>query len=163
MPGKVRDAPLKFGEVILSQTLWYMSLLIYDGIMMTSVSDGMLCNTKKKVCLAISILPLFGSPVSWNTKTVCLRVAKVRPWYWFTSLNFGAFSQERWPATAKVGHFFYSHPSSLTHWGRDKMAAIFQTTFPNEFSWLKMYEYRVKFHWSLFLRVQLIISQHWFR
>ena len=54
-------------------------------------------------------------------------------------------------------------PSKLTHWGRDKMAAIFQTTFPNGFSWMKMYDFRLTFHWSLFLRVQLTIFQHWFR
>ena len=30
----------------------------------------------------------------------------------------------------------------LTHWGRDKMAAIFQTTFSNAFSWMKMHEFR---------------------
>ena len=51
----------------------------------------------------------------------------------------------------------------LTHWGRDKMDAISQTTFSNAFSWMKMFECRLKFHWSLFLRVQLTISQHWFR
>ena len=51
----------------------------------------------------------------------------------------------------------------LTHWSRDKMDAISQTTFSNAFSWMKMFEYRSKFHWSLFLRVQLTISQHWFR
>ena len=51
----------------------------------------------------------------------------------------------------------------LTHWGRDKMAAIFQTTFSNGFSWMKMYEFRLKFHWSLFQRAQLTIFQHWFR
>ena len=51
----------------------------------------------------------------------------------------------------------------LTHWGRDKMAAIFQTTFSNAFSWMKMYEFRLKFHCRLFLRVQLTIFQHWFR
>ena len=28
----------------------------------------------------------------------------------------------------------------LTHWGRDKMAAIFQTTFSNAFSWMKIYK-----------------------
>ena len=28
----------------------------------------------------------------------------------------------------------------LTHWGRDKIAAIFQTTFSNAFSWMKMYD-----------------------
>ena len=53
--------------------------------------------------------------------------------------------------------------AKLTHWGRDKMAAIFQTTFSNAFSWVKMYEFRLRFHWSLFPRVQLTICQHWFR
>ena len=51
----------------------------------------------------------------------------------------------------------------LTHWGRDKMAATFQTTFSNAFSWMKMYEFQLRFHWSLFLRVQLTIFQHWVR
>ena len=51
----------------------------------------------------------------------------------------------------------------LTHWGRDKMDAILQTTFSNAFYWMRMFKYRLKFHWSLFLRVQLTISQHWFR
>ena len=32
-----------------------------------------------------------------------------------------------------------------------------QTTFSNVFSWMKMYEFWLKFHWSLFLRVQLTI------
>ena len=51
----------------------------------------------------------------------------------------------------------------LTHWGRDKMAAIFQTTFSNAFSRMKMYEFRLRFHWILFLRFELTIFQHWFR
>ena len=51
----------------------------------------------------------------------------------------------------------------LTHWGRDKMAAIFQTTFWNAFSWMIMHEFRLIFDWSLFLRFQLTIFQHWFR
>ena len=51
----------------------------------------------------------------------------------------------------------------LTHWGRDKMDAISQTTFSSAFCWTKMFEFRIKFHWSLFLRVQLTIFQHWFR
>ena len=52
---------------------------------------------------------------------------------------------------------------TLTRWGRDKMAAISQTALSNTFSWMEMLEFRSKFHWSLFLRVQLTISQHWFR
>ena len=51
----------------------------------------------------------------------------------------------------------------LTHWGRDKMAANFQTPFSIALSWKKMFEFRLKFHWRLFLRVQLTIFQHWFR
>ena len=50
-----------------------------------------------------------------------------------------------------------------THWGRDKMAVISQATLSSAFSWKKMSEFRLKFHWSLFLRVQLTIFQHWFR
>ena len=51
----------------------------------------------------------------------------------------------------------------LTHWGRERMAAISQTTYSNAFLWMKIYEFRLKFHWSLFPRVQLTIFQHWFR
>ena len=53
--------------------------------------------------------------------------------------------------------------SNLTHWGRAKMAAIFQTTFSNGFSWMKMYQFRLIFHSSLFSMFQLTIFQHWFR
>ena len=53
--------------------------------------------------------------------------------------------------------------SPLTHWGRDKKDAISQTTFSNAFSWMKLLEFWLKFHWNLFLRVQLTIFQHWFR
>ena len=54
-------------------------------------------------------------------------------------------------------------PDCINTLGWDKMAAILQTTFSNEFSWMKMYYFRLKFHWSLFPRVQLTIFQHWFR
>ena len=53
--------------------------------------------------------------------------------------------------------------STLTHWGRDKMDAISQTTSLSAFSWAKMFKLRLKFHWNLFLRVQLTIIQHCFR
>ena len=48
----------------------------------------------------------------------------------------------------------------LTHWGRNKMAAVSQTTLSNAFSWMKMLWLRLKFHWSLFLRFELTIFQH---
>ena len=43
-------------------------------------------------------------------------------------------------------------PCKLTHWGRDQIDALSQTTFSNAFSWMKMNEFRLGFHWSLFLR-----------
>ena len=57
----------------------------------------------------------------------------------------------------------HSNSVESTHWGRDKMAAVSQTTLSNAFSWMKMLEFRLRFHWNLFLRVQLTIFQHWFR
>ena len=39
--------------------------------------------------------------------------------------------------------------SELTHRSRDKMAAISQTTFSTAFSWIKKYEFRYIFHWSV--------------
>ena len=39
----------------------------------------------------------------------------------------------------------------VTHWARNNMAAIFQTTFRNWFLWIKIYE----FQWTIF--------QYWFR
>ena len=56
--------------------------------------------------------------------------------------------------------------STLTHWGRDKMTVTSQTTLSNTFSWMEMWDFQLKFHWSLFLRVQLtalvqITAWHW--
>ena len=45
----------------------------------------------------------------------------------------------------------------------DKMAAISQTTFSIAFLWMKSSVIRFKFHWSLFTRVQLTATCHWFR
>ena len=49
---------------------------------------------------------------------------------------------------------------SLTHLPLDKMATILQRTFSNAFSWM---EIRLRFHWNLFLGLELTIFQHLFR
>ena len=59
-------------------------------------------------------------------------------------------------------HHCITKRQGLTHWGRNKMDAISQTIFSTAFLWLKMFEFRLKFHWNLFLGVQLTIFQHWF-
>ena len=40
---------------------------------------------------------------------------------------------------------------------------ISQTIFSHAFSWMKSFVFWLKINWSLFLRVQLTIFQHWFR
>ena len=44
---------------------------------------------------------------------------------------------------------------TLTYWGRDIVAAISQTPLSSPFHWMKIFEFGLKFHWSLFLRVQI--------
>ena len=73
--------------------------------------------------------------------------------WWFEMLWRCCYIDLMWPNKYRL----------LTHWGRDEMTAIFQTTLSNEFSWMKMYQFRLIFRWSLFLRVQLTVLQHWFR
>ena len=53
--------------------------------------------------------------------------------------------------------------TALTHWGRDKMAAIFKTTFSSAFSWMKIIVFWLQFHWNMFLGVQLTLFHHWSR
>ena len=42
--------------------------------------------------------------------------------------------------------------NELTHLPLDKMATISQMIFPDAFSWMEIFLFRLKFHWSLFLR-----------
>ena len=50
---------------------------------------------------------------------------------------------------------FWDTGGILAYWGRDEIDAIVQTTFSNAFSWMKMYEFRLRFHWNLFLKFQV--------
>ena len=63
----------------------------------------------------------------------------------------------KWPARS------WEILQHLTHWGRDNMAAILQTTLSIAFSWIKMLQFQLNLHLSLFQRVHLTLFQHWFR
>ena len=69
------------------------------------------------------------------------------------------------PGVTSDTHWFtyYALVFLLSHWGRDKMAAISQTTLSNAFSWIGMFEFWLKCHWSLSLGVQLTIFKYCFR
>ena len=72
------------------------------------------------------------------------------------------FFENTFENVCKITSAIYLGLNGLTHWGRDKMDVI-SLTFSSAFPWMKRFEFRLKFHWSLFLRVQLTIFQHWFR
>ena len=82
------------------------------------------------------------------------------------NIKFNDFSRQDLNSMTFPGFYepcWETYTLTLTHWGRDKIDAISQTTFSNVFSSMKMFEFRLKFHWCLFPRAQFTISQHWFR
>ena len=50
--------------------------------------------------------------------------------------------------------FYIGHFLRVTHWNRDKICAVLQKTFSDAFSWMKMFEFWLKFNWNVFQRVQ---------
>ena len=54
-----------------------------------------------------------------------------------------------WPCTINRSSAHFNFRYGLAHWGRGKIAAIFQTTYSNAFSWMKMFEFWLTFHISL--------------
>ena len=124
-----------------------LSYLILAGCVCQSIPGGSMAD-----CLLICALQYIntrGVPQVIYTESAQVNcVIITRPRYSCCN-QFNTVKTSPWP--------------TLTHWGGDKMADISQTTFFNVFSWKKMYEFRLKFHWSLFLRVKLKITQYWLR
>ena len=56
-----------------------------------------------------------------------------------------------------------SQPVRLPMEAEIKMSVTLETTFVTEFSWLKLYNFRLKFPLFWFVRVQLRVSQYWVR
>ena len=87
--------------------------------------------------------------------------------HWFKWYNGLAWNRQQaiiWTNDGLVCWWIYAslNVNGLTHWGRDKMDAISQTTLSNPFSWMKIFDFWLKFHWSLFVRFQLTVFHHWF-
>ena len=68
-----------------------------------------------------------------------------------------------WLAVTNIEIGFIMGHHWLIHWDRYQTASILQTTFSKALSWMKMFEFHLRFHWSLSLGVQLRMFQHWFR
>ena len=115
-----------------------------------------------------------NKPINIDTETINRRLAgnilSVFPWIEISvfcyNLHHISFPEPSWEQVSfSPGNCLLPKNTKpeLTHWGGDKMDAISQTTFSNTFSWKKIYEFRLRFHWSMFLMFELIIFQHWFR
>ena len=65
----------------------------------------------------------------------------------------GSYCQEQ--LSSRTSLAWWCH---LTQWRLNKMADILQTTFGNILTCMKVIVFRSEFHWSMFLRFQLIIS-----
>ena len=70
-------------------------------------------------------------------------------------LNIGLTSPHRWP------HQSIKLIQLISPW--TKWLPFRRRYFQMHFSWMKIFQFWLKFHWSLFLNVQLPRSQHWFR
>ena len=78
----------------------------------------------------------------------CVSVLLLRVYLMLSHHWFSHYMNQCWPTSMLL------YDITRTH--------IFQTTFSNAFSCLKMYEFGLRFHWNLFLRFELTIFQHWF-
>ena len=68
------------------------------------------------------------------------------------------FKKINWNLPSAKCQPFYSGLEVLTHLLLDKMTAISQTIFSDAFLWMKSFVFWLKFHWGLFLGVQLTIT-----
>ena len=92
-----------------------------------------------------------------NSQTM---IWKPKCWIWYLLLKM--FSS---PALGKIDLIdigLVTFILWLIHWGQYQMAANFLRTISNAFL-MKIYEFPLRFHRSLFPRVQLTIFHHWLR
>ena len=128
-------------------THWGRVTHIYVGNLTIIGSDNGLSPGRRQAIIWINAGILLIGPLGKNLSEILIEIHA----FSFKKMHLKT-SSGKWPPSC-LGL------NVLTH----KIAAISQTTFSNAFSWMKMYEFRLRFHWSLFLRFQLTIFQHCFR
>ena len=166
--------------VVVSSFFWYFCTLTHWGLVMhICVSEQAIIGSDNGLspgqCQAIfwtsaEILLIrtsgrnFSEILSeihiFSLKNMHLKMSSAKWWPFCLNLNVLTCCIFHTWFNSKGDNFKYIF---LTHWGRDEMAAISQMTVSNAFSWMKMYEFWLKFHWSVFLSDQLTIFQDWFQ
>ena len=133
-----------------AKILWKMSIdNKFQAQILTGNPTGNSCCHALSSC-ALNISCSFGQSAH-SIESRC--VVKIMDW---SQIIDTYYLYQRWSRSLTYIYIYIYASlglSELTHWGRDKMDAISQTIFSSTFSWMKTFEFRLKFHWSLFLRV----------
>ena len=134
---------------LCSNTIWIILLRRYRleglAIWTTCISNNSILRHECKCGVHLTIMPFNESK-------------HFRQFHHMTACH-----EYPWHMEGMSSTFINVGSSSLTHWSRDKIATISQMTFSNAFSWTKIHEFRLRFHWILFLKFELIIFQQYFR
>ena len=139
-------------------------------------SDNGLSPERRQAIIWTNAGILLIGPSGTNFTDILIGIKKInsRKCTWTCRLRNGVHLSrpqcDNWMSCLSPGRWYYlvcmfGCPLLVIHNSgiRDKMAAIFQTIYSKAFSWIIMFKFRLIFHWNLFPRVQLIISQRWFR
>ena len=97
---------------------------------------GKLCQKKQQTNTFLPILSwIFSQKGHWDMLLALVLIGQQWFGQWLDAL--------RHRVVIDKGHWHITSPGSngLTHWGRDNMDAISQTTLLNAFSWMKMLEF----------------------
>ena len=132
-------------------TYWGRVTHIYVSKLTTIDSDNGLSPERHQAIIWTNAGILLTGPLGINFNEIFIKIHT----FSFKKINL-KMSSGKWSP-------FCLGLNVLTHWGRDKVDAISQTTVSDTFSWMKIFEFRLKLHWNLLPRVESIIFQHWFR
>ena len=145
-------------------TLEWPWTLICNAILIHYVNS--VCNSWHNYLMVPISRPKITSYATDNYKTLFSKLLTVMPGHNSSICHSKLNTAEKKPSIYILHIYTFRYiywALYLTHWGRDKMAAVSQTTFSSALSWMKIYEIWHKLHWSLFLRVELTQFQRWYR
>ena len=131
-------------------------LILVNNYWLSTFELGKMLCTSAKLCLSLVVIQKFrirNNPVMYCRLTPKMHFPE-RKWQYFVS-NFTEICSWRsyWQAGSTQFNSLRPRPNRR-HFADD----IFKCIFENENEW-----FRLGFHWSLFLGLELTIFQHWFR
>ena len=162
---------INFGWIIL------MSIVLFISMFIVSYSTKIMCSSviSSFIIVLLSISSLKSLQVIFCTRDPTHGIFLCLLWFFELSITIdtpimGILLPVRWcpftewrPLGAKWSSCNPPPACLLTHLPLDKTAPFLQTIFSGVFSWMESFVVWLIFLWSLFLRVQLTITQHWFR